>query len=256
MPKIAALSRERHGEKRWTRFTSYSFAARSALAQLVAAEVSRAAASLPLAFIQQADTYAPVAVLGLEPGANLFVQDDGRWVGSYVPAAFRGYPFSLAQMEGDKLVLCIDEESGLLKDGPEGERLFGDQGEPSDSLARVFEFLQEIERNKAPTHAACAALASHDLLQPWPIKAKTAAGERQVEGLFKVDEPRLAKLSDDAFLSLRKSGALPMAYCQLLSMHHLPALQQLAAAKVQASLAPKKPVTDRFVLQDDDLLHF
>ncbi|NEV61100.1 SapC family protein [Thiorhodococcus minor] len=256
MPKFVPISRERHGTKRWRRFTSYSFAARSALAQLVAAELPRAAVSLPLAFIEQGDAYAPVAVLGLEPGMNLFVQDDGRWAGSYVPSAFRSHPFSLAQADGDQLVLCVDEESGLLTDGAEGEGLFSEQGEPSDALAQVLGFLQEIERNKAPTRAACAELASHDLLQPWPIKIKTTAGDRQVEGLFKVDEGGLGKLPDDAFLRLRKSGALPMAYCQLLSMHHLGALQQLAAVKAKAALVPKKPAADQFVLQDDDLLHF
>jgi hypothetical protein len=60
----------------------------------------------------------PVAVQGLAPGQNLFVAPDGRWLAAYTPAAYRGYPFQLAHAENGQQVLCFDEESGLITDGP------------------------------------------------------------------------------------------------------------------------------------------
>ncbi len=77
----------------------------------------------------------------------------------------------------------------------------------------------------------------HQLIQPWPIKLQTTAGEQAVEGLFRIDEAALNQLPAEALIELRNTGALLCAYCQLLSMQHLQTLGQLAAARAQAQAA-------------------
>jgi hypothetical protein len=68
-----------------------------------------------MAFIKQQDNFVLVGLLSLTPGQNVFVAQDGRWLGAYVASVFRGYPFRLARAEGrDDLILCIDEDSGLI----------------------------------------------------------------------------------------------------------------------------------------------
>ena len=69
------------------------------------------------------------------------------------------------------------------------------------------------------------------------IKLKTDAGEQAINGLFQIDEAALNQLSADALLDVRNAGALPIAYCQLLSMQHLPLLGQMieAHSKAEAS---------------------
>lgn len=62
---------------------------------------------------------------------------------------------------------------------------------------------------------------------------KTDQGERKLEGLFRVNEAALNALDNEAFLSVRKSGALPVAYAQLLSMQQLRVLGELAQARAQ-----------------------
>ena len=42
-------------------------------------------------------------------------------------------------------------------------------------------------------------------------------------------------MSADALKALQQAGALPMIYCQLLSMQHLPLLGQLAEAHRKAA---------------------
>lgn len=42
MPTIMPVSRQRHGNKQWQRFSSYSFAAKDALAPLALAELPKA----------------------------------------------------------------------------------------------------------------------------------------------------------------------------------------------------------------------
>jgi len=233
MPKIEALSGERHAHKFWQRYPSYDFARAEAVTSLVASELPKAIMSLPVAFLQQGDAYVPVAVLGLEPGKNLFVAQNGRWIGQYVPAALRGYPFVLLR-NGEQLVMCADEESGLI--GDEGLPLFDAEGKPAEAVQAVLDFLVQVEQSRVRTVAACAALARHGCIRPWTITHKfDAENERRIEGLFQIDEAALNALPDEAFLELRRAGALLIAYGQLLSMQHLPLLGQLADAHAKAA---------------------
>ncbi|MBI4206911.1 MAG: SapC family protein [Betaproteobacteria bacterium] len=95
-----------------------------------------------------------------------------------------------------------------------------------------MDFLTKVEQNRAATAAACDALKARNLIVRWPITRKTDQGERKVEGLFRVDEAALNALDDEAFLSLRHSGALPTAYAQLLSMQQVRVLE-LAMTRAQ-----------------------
>lgn len=236
-PNYQTVTRERHGEQRWQRPSNYTFAAHDALSPLTAAELSKAVLSLPLAFIEQDGAFVPVAVLGLQPGSNLLVAPGGRWTGQYIPAAFRSYPFRLAPTGDGQQVLCIDEASALVTSGPGGERFFTDDGQPAQVTLDMLNFLQQVEQSRLATAAACAALHRNGLIRPWPITVKTEAGDQAVAGLHQIDEATLGQLPGDALQELTRAGALAVAYCQLLSMQHLPALGQLAQARAQAAAA-------------------
>ncbi len=235
MPNLQAISRTRHGTQRWRGEASYVFAANDAVTLLTAAELPKATMSLTIAFIEQAGCFVPVAVLGLQPGKNLFVAPDGRWLGPYIPAAFRAYPFMLANTEDGQRVLCIDEDSGRIGDGPAGESFFTEDGQATPALMEISNFLQQIEQNRLSTTIACASLQKHELIRPWPITWKNEGGEEQITGLFQIDEAALNRLPNETLLEVREAGALPLAYCQLLSMQHLPELGKLAEAHAQAA---------------------
>ena len=235
MSTYHAISRERHASKHWNRYTNYRFAAADSVIPLVAAELPKAVMSLPTAFIAQGDGYAPAAVLGLQPGNNLFVAPDWHWAGQYIPAHFRSYPFHLLLSEGGQQVLCIDEDSALVTDGASGEAFFADDGQPAQAILDILGFLTQIEQSRVSTAAACAVLKKHGLIRQWAITLKTDTGEQQIAGLFQIDEAALNQLPGDALLEVRDAGALPIAYCQLLSMQHLPLLGQLIEAQTKAS---------------------
>lgn len=235
MPHYQAISRERHANRRWRPSSNYAFAAREAIAVLVAAELPKAMMSLPIAFTPQDGGYLPAAVLSLLPGKDLFVAQSGSWAGDYIPSAFRAYPFRLATTDEGQRLLCIDESSGLVGDGSDGERFFADDGRPTLAILNIITFLIQIEQNRVATATACAALQKHRLIRPWPITLRTEAGEQQVGGLFQIDEAALLGLPGDALAELALAGALPVAYCQLLSMTHLPLLGQLIEAHAHAA---------------------
>ena len=235
MPNFQAISLERHAHKRWKRYISYNFAAADSVVPLVVSELPKAVMSLPIAFIEKGEQFFPAAVLGLQPGNNLFVAPDWRWIGAYIPAAFRSYPFLLAKTEDGQQVLCIDEDSGLVTDNSSGEAFFDDEGKPAQPIFDILNFLTQVEQNRVITATACTVLQKHNLIQPWPITVKNVDTEQQIAGLFRIDEAALNQLSAEALLEVRNAGSLSIAYCQLLSMQHLPLLGQLTEAQAKAS---------------------
>ena len=117
MPLIA-LTRTAHENKGWARYSSYEFAARQTLAALVASELPRAMMNLPIGFARLQDRFHPVAILSFEESRNLFVNQNGKWIGGYIPATFRAYPFALMNTKEGEKVLCFDDSSGLLVEAP------------------------------------------------------------------------------------------------------------------------------------------
>lgn len=234
MPAYQAIALSTHAHLGWKRYDNYHFAALDAVAPLVMQELPKACMHLPIAFIpQDGGTYTPAAVQGLQPGQNLFVTPDGRWTGPYTPATYRGYPFALAKSENDQLVLCVDADSGLVGEG-NTEHFFDDSGQPSQSIKDALNFLQQVHANRQLTQRLCAALQAEGLIQPWPITVKVEGGDKTIQGLFRIDEAAFNALGSESLYRLHQAGALPLVYCQLLSMQHLQTLGQLAEARSQA----------------------
>jgi hypothetical protein len=259
MPRFAAISRERHANKKWLRFSNYAFAAGEVIAPIVTAELTRVALVMPCAFVQQSGRYTLVAVLSLVAGRNMFVGSDGRWLGPYIPALIRLHPFRMLPTErGDSAVFCVDEQSNLVVDGSSaGEEFFDAQGNPAPVLKPLFDVAMAVERSRKSTDLAVEALAQAGAIRPWEIKVKDAEGERPVGGLHRVDEAALHALPDETFLNLRKTSALPIAYTQMLSMGQLGMLEHLARIRTQAAAPPPRATPIPFAdLPDtlDDLL--
>lgn len=241
-PRFVPLSRTAHAAKRWHRYADYSFAASQTVVPVVGFEIDRVAASLPVALLRAGPGFVPVAMLGLQPQRNLFVDAKGRWLADYVPLGLRSQPFALGRNEAGQFMLCIEEGSPLIADSG-GEPLFTDEGQPTGEVRKTMAFLQRVEQGRAATALACEALARHNCITALAFSMKDKDGkERRLSGLHQVDEAALAGLPDEAFLQLRKAGALPLAYAQLVSLHKLPMLAALAERRALAEVPPPLPV--------------
>jgi len=230
MSQFNAISKGRHTGCSWRRFHGYSFARERTVVPLVAAEMTKAALAFPIAFLAEGQGFVPAAVLSLEAARNLFVAPDGRWLSSYVPAVLRGYPFALLTSTKDNRVLCIDEASGLLLENASGEPFFDEAGEVAEPTRKVLQFLTAMETRRADTAKTCVALTEAGVIVPWDITLKTSKGAQKISGLHRIDEAALTAMSAESFETLRQAGAVPLAYYQILSMQHLPALGRLADA--------------------------
>ena len=263
MPKLIAITSQQFADKAWKRYTSYAFASHANLIPVVAAELAKLVPEMPLGFAQTENTFQLVAITSLQSGTNLLVAPDGRWLGAYVPATLRGYPFWLVKPEGQENgILCFDESSGLLVDAGQGEAFFDEAGEPSQPVKDMMNFCSQIELNRVATQTAVDALSAAGLVLPWPISAKNGDKSVAVKGLFKVDEAALNALPDEALLLLRTTGALALAYAQLLSMNQFNVLEKLSTMQQQlqsqaATHANEISGLEGFRLsQDDGKLNF
>ena len=236
MPKYTVVSRQSHAGRRWQRAAAFRFASGDAMIPLVMQELPGAAKELPLGFVKAGDIFVPVALQGLEVGQNLFVGLDGQWLASHTPLVYRTYPFQLLKIDTGQTVLCVDEESELVTDGLAGEYFFNEDGTPSAAIQGVFEFLSKVQSNREATERVCAALQAHNLIQAWPISVKQADAKRKLDGIFRIDEAAFNALPGDALLALRDAGALPVVYCQLLSMQNLSNLALLARSRPSSSM--------------------
>jgi hypothetical protein len=173
------------------------------------------------------------AILGFQAGRNLFIDGDGRWRGGYVPAALRGYPFSLVPTTDGRLTLCFDEDSGLLTEPPAGEPFFDLEGAPTQAVEEVLVFLRQTESSRSSAAAICAQLQAAGLVTQWLAKLSLNGAEQAVKGLYCVDAAALHECSGATLKDLQQSGALQAAFCQLLSMQHLHRLGQLEEDRSQ-----------------------
>lgn len=236
---VQPITRARHKALQWTRHGGYSFAARSSFVVLSAAEVPKAALAMPLAFAPQDGGWVLGAMLGPTPQNNLFVDTDGRWTGTYIPAAFRAHPFCIGWNEASEPLLCVDEGSGLVVEEGGDEDFFDEAEDLSSSLKQVWSFLAERNAGEATLFRACGALHAADLMEPWSISIKDESGTREITGLYRISEPAIMTLSDSAVSDLLRQGVLGLAYAQILSMGNLERLGQLAQARAQAEAAER-----------------
>jgi hypothetical protein len=246
MPSFIPINSDQHAASKWRRFANYSFAASEGAAPIVAAEVAKAVPVMPLVFIEQSGKFELSALMSVTPGQNMFVAPDGRWLGSFIPSSLRSYPFRLVTPPGsEQSILCIDEGCVISVDNPlPGEALFGADGKISPSIQQALDFLTSLERNRIVTALAVSSLAQAGVIKPWPITIKNDQGDRQVQGLNCIDEAALNALSNEDFIKLRATGALPIAYAQLLSMSQLAVFEHLARLQGQMAPKPVAPLPD------------
>jgi hypothetical protein len=236
---LIAISRELHGNMKLRPLTSFAFAADLPAVRVLAAELVQAQANLPLAFIKEDGNFILCALLGLGERENLFVADDGRWLGRYIPAMLRRYPFVLGRGGAEQKDLVLLVEDSMLSEH-EGEALFDLENQDIQGpLKRGLELLISIETEAAKTAELIASLAGYGVLEPLPLQVNIGnAAPAEIGGIYSISEAKLNALPDEALVKLHRSGAIALAYGQIYSLGQLTVLQALATAKLNKPAMP------------------
>ena len=199
-------------------------------------EFSPVARDYPIVFTtgDKGESYAPVAVLGLTQGENLYYRDDAWEKGLYVPAYARRYPFCMAkvrlnQVEQQNRLICIEKS---YIDDNNGESMFDDKGSPLQKWKDIEKLLTEYEVDLERSREMCSTLADYGLLEPFAAQAKFAqGGSAQLTGMHRVAENKIEHLNASQIKNLAKKGILSRVYAHLLSLDNFSRLLDRKAAR-------------------------
>jgi hypothetical protein len=200
------------------------------------AEFAPAARDYPIAFASgdKGATFAPVAVLGLASGENLFYGSNGWAPGTYVPAYARRYPFCMARVtldnvQQDNRLICVETDH---VDDAAGEPMFDAQGQPLEKWKTIERLLTEYEADLERCRELCSILADYGLLEPFTMQASlNQGGSLQLAGMHRASEKKLETLNAAQLKNLLKKGILSRLYAHQLSLDNFARLLDRRTAR-------------------------
>ena len=187
------------------------------LAHTFPAEFRELQAHYPIVYQKTADglSFQAVALLGLQPGQNLFLGPEG-WDAAYIPLALQRQPFLIGR-DSQGLQVHVDLDSPRLSRS-EGEPLFLPQGGTTPYLQQISAILGAIHEGVQHADDFLRALLANDLLEPFVLQTQDAQGQQQsLSGFYTLHEERLAALAAASLAELHQQGHLQAAYMMLAS---------------------------------------
>lgn len=207
---------------------------------LTVEEFVMASRHFPIIF-SSGDNPVPLALMGLNEGVNVFMDDAGQFTTPvYLPAYIRRYPFMLARLrpDGDELSLCFDPTSEAVGEfEQEGQPLF-DGEDPSENTKAILKFCEDFEQAGARTHQFVEELSKSGLLMEGEVAIQQEGNENPFvyRGFQMVDEEKLRELRGDELRKMNQSGLLPLIHAHLFSLQ---LMREIFASQVQQGKVPQ-----------------
>lgn len=223
------LDRNTHKNLKLKRQNSMAFAEDANSVPVAGFEFFLTSRDFPIVFIKNAkDEYMPIALLSLRDKGH----DLGEtWKDVYVPSFVRRYPFAL----GTDGVIVFDADSPHMQE-EEGEAMFDEKGEATDTLKEVVKFLQQTDVGYKATSAFSKALAEKELLEPFKGEVKFANTTIKLEHLFVINEKKLHDtLSETEVFEWFNKGWIAWSHAHL---HSLSSISVVAKRAINSSAAP------------------
>lgn len=230
MANIVPIRKEQHQKLKLATTRNISHVAGQHIIPVSAAEYAQSSASFPIVFVKNPDSerFRSVAMLGLEAGENLFLQD-GKWIALSMPQSISMVPFSLG-IDPDKentLTACVDLDSEFVGEDKD-LALFEEDGKESEVFANVQQALGRLFDNERMTENFIKELQENDLLQELELNIALTTGEKKkLVGIFTINEEKIKNLSDDKVLDFHKRGLFVPIYSMLGSLAQVNHLVQL-----------------------------
>jgi SapC len=221
----------------------YGFAKSVNSVPLMTVEFEPACAEYAIVFAGEESGIMPVALLGVRDGENLYVDERGAWSAKYIPAFVRRYPFVFSSTDGLRFTLCLDEEFHGVNTRGLGERLFDAEGERTQYLQSVLNFLQAYQAQFEATRAFSQRLSDLNLLESMRAQFSLRSGQKiTLGGFMTVNRDRLKSLSGDALARLAASGDLDLIYAHLHSQRNFtPTAERAVGVHNAPQAGPARP---------------
>lgn len=165
----------------------------------------------------------PLALMGLNEGVNVFLDDEGKLRGqAYVPAYARRYPWMLAKLrpDNDELSLCFDPSVDWIGEFEEGDALLDADKKPTEVTQNILKFCEEFEQAAHRTGMFMKDLKDLDLIMDGEVAIQTPNNDQPFiyRGFGMVNEEKLRELRGDQLRKINQNGMLPLIYAHLFSL--------------------------------------
>ena len=219
--KIEPLENSKHRELRFSKAQGFGFAKNISAVQLSFSELRFASRFYPIIFPADGRCI-PQALLSLEAGKNLFVDDNGNWKVSYIPVYFRQYPFALVKIEKeeDKYALCLDPDAEHFSSG-QGEPLFTADGESNEFVQKILTSLKLYQQELATTENLFKKLDEKELIVEKKISFEINHEKKSIDGFKGVDMGKLISLDDKSIAEIVRAGTMGFVYEHLQSLSNI-----------------------------------
>lgn len=218
---LVPLNSRDHGSWRSRTTNQAKWLAGQHAVPLTVEEFPQAQRHFPIIF-SAGDNPVPLALMGLNEGINVFVEEDGALRAPvYVPAYARRYPFLLAKLAPDStdLSLCFDPSTDLIGPFEDGAPLF-DGEQPTEATKGTLNFCEQFEIAGQKTQAFIEELTKHGLLMEGEVAIQQEGKEQPYvyRGFQMVNEEKLREVRGDVLRGWNQSGLLPLIFAHLFSL--------------------------------------
>jgi len=194
-------------------------------------EVRHAQAHYPLVFAKDAqDQFQMVALLGLEQGENLFL-DNGMWQAAYKPLIVEKGPFLIGRSassngDNDTLSIYVDlDDPRIVIDEHNTENaipVFLPHGGNTDYIDNIANVLSTIHLEQEKHKAFIDVCEAHQLIESFVMDIDLdGTGTHRLSGFYTINEEKLKTLTSEQIAQLHASDYLQTIYMMLASMSQL-----------------------------------
>ncbi|MDT8439002.1 MAG: SapC family protein [Wenzhouxiangellaceae bacterium] len=188
----------------------------------------------------ESDHFEPVAVLGFNEGENLYLAD-GRWDAMALPLAIERQPLLIGYQQQtvdgaptQVPVVHIDLDHPSVN-REVGQPLFLPHGGESEWLQHMTAVLKSIFEGHDDIPRLSQTLIGLELVQSITLDIEFVDGSKQsLEGLYVIDEERLATLPGSALETLNRAGDLRSIFMLLASLPNFTRLIEHKNARLRA----------------------
>lgn len=240
---VVPISATRHAKHSLQVGADYGFTRNVNSLPLTAVEFLPAALEYPVVFAGDANAVMPAVILGLREKENVFLDDRGAWAARYIPAFARRYPFVFSSPDqGKTFALCVDESFPGLNTEDRGQRIFDEQGKPTQYVDGVMKFLQQYQIEFQRTQRFCNRLKELGLLAPMQAQVDLGdSGRLSLSGFMVVDRSKLKALPGETLAELMRNDSLELIYGHLHSMRHFALIRERMVGGKPEAVADTSP---------------
>ncbi len=214
------LNSNEHIDFRYKPEKDLSFAKNMNVIPITYSEIQKLCCDYPIIYLTKPTPTLAIIVGVDEKPKNLAIDKDGKFRGSYIPAFIRRYPFIMLKVNDKEMALGFDIESGCFN-SPEGDRLFDDNGKPTELLNNIGHFVKSVEDEFLLTKNLVQELDRLGVLEERALAIGEGENQRKIGGFKTIEHEKLVALSNDILADMVKKGWIELIALQQFSVKNI-----------------------------------